>query len=350
MGKPTPCFMSGARIRAARGDVDIGAIVPGQEVVVVRDGRQVLEPVKWVGYSRIDLSQHANPEEAAPVRFRAGAIAVQQPLRDLVVSPEHCLIIDDLCVPAKLLVNGGSIVSERDHPPFTYFHLELERHGILLAENTPTESYLDTGNRSLFDNADVPRQLHPGFKLNADAARWATDGCAPLVRVPEQVAPIWTRLAKLSATIGFPIPEVSTVDDPDVHLLVGGMAIRPISNRDSRYVFLVPDGAASVSLVSRCGIPADLMIAGQRDTRRLGVRVNWIVIRTSDAETVIPADHPGLDHGWNEVEGSDRTIWRWTAGSATIPWDNVTGPAIVTVRCSPLERYPIRNEVVRLIA
>ena len=124
MGKPTPCFMSGARIRAARGDVDIGAIVPGQEVVVVRDGRQVLEPVKWVGYSRIDLSQHANPEEAAPVRFRAGAIAVQQPLRDLVVSPEHCLIIDDLCVPAKLLVNGGSIVSERDHPPFTYFHLD----------------------------------------------------------------------------------------------------------------------------------------------------------------------------------------------------------------------------------
>ena len=67
------------------------------------------------------------------------------------VSPEHCLIIDGLCVRAKLLVNGGSIVSERDRTHVTYYHVELERHGILLAENTPAESYLDTGNRSMFE-------------------------------------------------------------------------------------------------------------------------------------------------------------------------------------------------------
>ncbi len=70
--------------------------------------------------------------------------------------------------PSKLLVNGGSIVSERDHTQFTYYHIELERHGVLLAENTPSESYLDTGNRCLFDNADVPRQLYPSFELDVD--------------------------------------------------------------------------------------------------------------------------------------------------------------------------------------
>jgi hypothetical protein len=350
MGMGAGCFMSGARIRAARGEVSVDMIAPGDEVVVLRDGEATLEPVKWIGYSYIDIATHANPEEAAPIRFRAGAVADQQPIRDLVVSPEHCLIIDGLCVPSKLLVNGGSIVSERDLPPFTYYHIELDRHGVLTAENTPTESYLDTGNRSLFDNADVPRQLHPAFKLNADAGRWLTDACAPLARVPEQVAPIWQRLAERSVAIGYPVAKVSTVDSADIHLLVNERTIQPVSNRNSRYVFVVPAGATSVSLISRFGVPADLMIAAQRDTRRLGVRVNWIAIRASNEEVLIPADHPRLESGWNDIERSSSEIWRWTDGAAAIPWKNVTGPAVVTIRCSPLDQYPVRDGMARLIA
>src|SRR4051812_39192199 len=91
---PNPCFMSGARIRAARGDVAVDMIAPGEAVVVIRDGRQSLEPVKWIGHSKVDMTRHAHPEQAAPIRFRAGAIAEGQPLRDLVVSPEHCLVMN----------------------------------------------------------------------------------------------------------------------------------------------------------------------------------------------------------------------------------------------------------------
>ncbi len=349
MGR-VPCFTSGARIRAARGDVAVETIARGDKVVVIRDGQESLEPVEWVGYSHIDIARHGNPEDAAPIRFRSGAIVDGQPIRDLVVSPEHCLILDGLCVPAKLLVNGGSIVSERDHPPFTYFHLELERHGILLAENTPAESYLDTGNRASFDNADAPRLLHPTFSVNATSARWETDACAPLARVPEQVAPIWTRLAERSAAIGYPIPEVPTARDANIHLLADGQIIHPVSDRDGRCVFLLPAGAVSVSLISRSGIPADLMIATQRDTRRLGVRVNWIAIRSSNEEILIPADHPTLADGWNEIERGDGTIWRWTDGMATIPWKTVAEPVVVTIRCSPLDRYPVRNGAARLTA
>jgi collagen type I/II/III/V/XI/XXIV/XXVII alpha len=36
----------------------------------------------------------------------------------------------------------------------TYFHVELPRHDVLLAEGLAAESYLDTGNRSVFANAD----------------------------------------------------------------------------------------------------------------------------------------------------------------------------------------------------
>jgi antigen 43 len=349
MGMGITCFMSGARIRAARGDVAVNTIAVGEEVVVMRNGQESLEPVKWVGRSHIDVAHHANPEEAAPIRFRKDAVAENQPARDLVVSPEHCLIIDGLCVPAKLLVNGGSIVSERDHAPFTYYHLELEQHGILIVENTPAESYLDTGNRSSFDNADEPRQLHPSFSVNADSSRWQTDACAPLAAMPE-VAPIWARLADRSAYIGYPIAEVSTVEDADIRLLADGKVITPLSDRDSRYTFVVPAGVTSVQLMSRFCIPSDKMIADQRDTRRLGVRVNWIAIRSESNEIIIPADHPELTVGWNEPEKDDTAIWRWTDGAATLPWHNVTDSAMVTVRCSPVAEYPVYDKHARLVA
>jgi antigen 43 len=119
------CFASGGRIRAARGEVAIETLVAGEQVAVLRDGKQVLEPVKWVGYTYVDLSRHPHPEDVAPIRFRQNAIAEGQPVRDLFVSPEHCFIIDGLCVPAKLLINGGSIVSERDHEPLKYYQVEL---------------------------------------------------------------------------------------------------------------------------------------------------------------------------------------------------------------------------------
>ena len=206
MGGHTTCYVNGARIRTERGDVAIEAIAPGERVVVLRGGHEVLEPVKWVGSSVIDLARHAHREDAAPIRFRKDAIGENQPRADLLVSPEHCLIIDGHCVPAKMLVNGGSIVAERNHPPFTYYHIELENHGILLAENTPSESYLDTGNRSLFDNGNEPRQLHPQFKLNAEAGRWLTDACAPLVRVRGSVGADLAPARGAVAGIGLCVP------------------------------------------------------------------------------------------------------------------------------------------------
>ncbi len=54
-------------------------------------------------------------------------------------------------MPAGLLVNGETILRER-RDEVMFYHLELERHSILLAEGAPAESYLDTGNRRQFSN------------------------------------------------------------------------------------------------------------------------------------------------------------------------------------------------------
>jgi hypothetical protein len=160
----------------------------------------------------------------------------------------------------------------------------------------------------------------------------------------------WATLAERSVAIGFVIPDVIMVQDADVRIVADGVIIAPTSSRDSRYVFMVPAGVTSVTLASRFCIPSDRMQAAQRDTRRLGVRVNWIAIRSDNAETILSADHPALQDGWNDVEIQDKSIWRWTDGAATIPWENVAGPAVLTVCCTHVDQYPLYDDKVRLVA
>jgi len=79
-------------------------------------------------------------------------------------------------IPVKWLINGSSIAQMRcDH--VVYHHVELPQHAILLAENLPAESYLDTGDRANFANAFGQVTLHPDFSSRVREAA----GCAPLV-------------------------------------------------------------------------------------------------------------------------------------------------------------------------
>jgi Hint domain len=342
MGKHT-CYMNGVRIRTERGDVAVEAITLGEEVVVLRDGQEILERVKWIGRGKVDLSRHARTDDSAPICIRPGAIADNQPIRALYLSPEHCLIIDGLCVPAKFLVNGGTITSERDHAPFTYYHIELERHGILIAENTPAESYLDTGNRSLFDNSGEPRQLHPSFTVNAGAGRWLTDACAPLVRVSDQLEPIWRQLAERSRDLGYACPDLLMTADTNLHILADGKIINPTMDGAGRYVFIVPAGVSSASLVSRFAILSDVRPYGG-DARRLGIKVSSITIESQGNERVIPADFPTDAPGWHEAEKAGSAIWRWTDGAAVLPLGELKGAAVVTIVGRGFDVYPVYDE------
>jgi hypothetical protein len=53
----------------------------------------------------------------------------------------------------------------------------LQEHSVLFAEDLPTESYLDTGDRDKFANGGKRLVLFPDFA----ARTWESAGCAPLV-------------------------------------------------------------------------------------------------------------------------------------------------------------------------
>jgi Hint domain len=143
----------------------VEAIKPGDHVIV-SDGRTL--PVRWLGHQTISI-RFGNPMRTSPIRIRAGAFADNVPCRDLLVSPDHALLVENTLVQAGALVNGSSILRERRVPErFTYYHIELDEHALVLAENTPAETFVDNVDRLRFDNWDEHEALYPHGKTVAE--------------------------------------------------------------------------------------------------------------------------------------------------------------------------------------
>jgi hypothetical protein len=128
------------------------------DLVCATDGRAL--PVRWLGRQTVAL-RFADPLRVLPIRVRAGALGERQPLRDLLLSPDHALGIDGILIQAGALVNGISVVRETDMPAvFTYYHVELAEHALVFAEGVPAETFVDHAERMAFDNWAEHAALH----------------------------------------------------------------------------------------------------------------------------------------------------------------------------------------------
>jgi Ca2+-binding RTX toxin-like protein len=173
------CFAEGTRIATARGEVPVEQLRAG-DVVVTAHGGAPLQPLVWVGRTEVNVMRQRDKTKAAPVLIKAGALAGGVPHRDLRVSPEHAVFLDGRLVPARLLVNGTSIVQELWVAQVIYYHVELQRHSLVVSDGAVTESYFDDGNRHFFDNATVAA-LAVDFEALRGNGRYAEAACAPVV-------------------------------------------------------------------------------------------------------------------------------------------------------------------------
>ncbi len=180
------CYLRGTRIAVPGGEVAVEDLAIG-DLVATPDGPA---PVRWVGRRSYSGRFARGNKAVLPVRVRAGALAPGVPRRDLLVSPKHALLLDGLLIPAEVLVNGASVVQEREVAVVEYVHVELDRHGILLAEGAPAESFVDDNSRGMFHNAREHAALHPG------APRAPAAYCAPRREDGEQVEAVRRRLAR----------------------------------------------------------------------------------------------------------------------------------------------------------
>jgi autotransporter passenger strand-loop-strand repeat protein len=188
MGSNSPCFVTGTGVATERGEVAIERLKFGDRVRLV-DGRTA--PIVWTGHRWVDCSRHPNPEQVWPIRIVADAFGPGQPHRDLFLSPDHAVFIEDVLIPVKHLMNRTSIAQVKV-AEVTYHHLELAVHDVLIAEGLPAESYLDTGDRSNFDNGGAAVALHPNFSAHI----WEAASYAKLVVCGPEVENIRKRLKK----------------------------------------------------------------------------------------------------------------------------------------------------------
>jgi hypothetical protein len=306
----TACFATGTRIATKRGDISVEDLRVG-DVVLTASGPAL--PITWIGHRRVDCLRHSRPEQVWPVQVQAGAIAERLPERDLWLSPDHAVFLDGVLIPIKRLINGATI-RQVEVKTVTYWHVELERHDILLAEGLPAESYLDTGNRAMFENGGASISLHPDFAATGRPGSWQ-ETCAPLLRDDALLERIWRDLAARAALRGHPTQPVCVTQDPQLGLVAGERTMWPVSVEQRRYVFALPPGTAAVRLVSRVGRPTDVRPWAE-DHRRLGVSVRRIVLSRQGQREEMPVDHPALVSGWYDAERQDGRLWRWTDGEA----------------------------------
>ena len=145
------CFYPGTRIATPEGEVAVENLRAGD---VVRTARGP-QPVRWIGHSHVHR-RFADPLRLLPIHIKAGALGDGLPARDLRLSTDHAIFIDGVLIQAGALVNGTTIIRDHTVPEqFTYYHVELATHELLLAEGLAAESFVDNVDRMHFHNWDA---------------------------------------------------------------------------------------------------------------------------------------------------------------------------------------------------
>jgi hypothetical protein len=278
------CYCAGTLITTERGEIPVESLASG-DLVVTASGRLV--PVRWMGWRRVDFRRHPEPAHVKPIRIAAGAFGGALPRRDLWVSPEHAVFIDGVLVPARHLVGCPGVTVDLSIETTTYYHVELPRHDVILAEGLPCESWLDTGNRAMFENAGVAT-LHFSDERGV-AERWAADACAPLLTDGPALDELRHRLGAERTQ--------------DVRL-----------DRTGAHDVVVPAGPGLLRLLSDARQPSG-------EARALGVAIATICC---DGEAIGLCD-ARLDRGFYSAEAA----WRWTDGGAHLFLGESDKPRVV---------------------
>jgi len=196
---PAPCFAAGTRITTDTGEIAVEDLNVGDHVLTAPGAEP--QSIVWIGNRHVDCRYHTDLRKVWPVRIAGGAFAPNQPARDLFVSPDHAVFVDDVLIPVKYLTNGSSIV-QIGVDEVEYYHVELAHHDIILAEGLPMESYLNIGDRASFANGGAIVDLFPVFGVGGktEILREAC-GRAPLVIVGRVVEEVRGRLARARSSV-----------------------------------------------------------------------------------------------------------------------------------------------------
>ncbi len=146
--KIVPCFTPGTLIATPRGERLVEELEVGDRVITRDNG---IQEIRWIGKRRLNGLELALADHLQPVRIRKGALGNGLPERDMMVSPNHRVLVandrtalyfDDreVLVAAKHLT-GMEGVDRVELSSVTYVHFMFDQHEVVLSDGAWTESF-----------------------------------------------------------------------------------------------------------------------------------------------------------------------------------------------------------------
>jgi Ca2+-binding RTX toxin-like protein/phage FluMu protein gp41 len=142
------CFTEGTLITTEFGEIPIEDLKVGDLIQTLDSG---LQPLRWIGRRYLDARELAGNDNLRPIRISQNVIGSENCDRDLVVSPQHRILIASrvaermfgnaeviVAVKHLLAIEGVDIASDLNH--VTYFHILLDEHAIVYANKFLAES------------------------------------------------------------------------------------------------------------------------------------------------------------------------------------------------------------------
>lgn len=150
------CFTTGTGIQTETGLARVEDIRVGDLVLTADNG---LQPVRWISSRSLDQETLARFPNLRPIRIRAGALGPDMPARDLVVSPQHRILMrsklaermfgeTEVLIAAKHLLEVDGVEIAVDMDTVTYWHFLFDAHQIVFSNGAASESFF-TGKEAL---------------------------------------------------------------------------------------------------------------------------------------------------------------------------------------------------------
>jgi hypothetical protein len=112
-----------------------------------------IKPIIGIGSFKVTKTD----EKTAPICIKKGAVKENCPENDLYVSPEHIVLFPDRLDKAKNFINTNinnetkTVYQDFLLMNIEYYHIELEEHCLIVAENMFAETFITNGDKSMFE-------------------------------------------------------------------------------------------------------------------------------------------------------------------------------------------------------
>ncbi len=169
-----PCFTPGTRIATPTGEVAVESLKAGDKVITRDNG---IQEIRWIGQKALTGADLQRAPHLQPVLIKAGTFGPGLPERDMLVSPNHRMLVandrtqlyfdeHEVLVAAKHLVGMPGVHAVRAIAT-TYIHFMCDRHEVVLSNGAWTESF-QPGDYTLKGMGEAQRgeifELFPGLQ------------------------------------------------------------------------------------------------------------------------------------------------------------------------------------------